>query len=298
MAKPLVTVIIAAFNSENKINKTLEALLNQTYKNIEIIVVDDGSEDKTKEVVKEFFKKNKKIKLLEQHRQGPGAAKNLAAKKAKGKIFVFVDSDEYPRKDYIEKLTKPLITKKGETAIGAWYVANPKSVWARCRFKDSGEIRKHAVKSGVFRTISKKDFNKIGGFDPKKGYSDDQTGKTLKRIRVDSAIFDHDVDSSLSELFKKRKWIGSSIISNPKPRKFWIKLILGFVFLMIFVNSLFFSRRLSLILIIIALLPLLYQTIKKIIFYKDIRLLIAYPAYSIVCSIGMLMGFLKPEYKK
>src|SRR3989344_4589579 len=108
---PLVTAIISAYNSENKIGKCLNSLLNQTYSPIEIFVVDDGSTDRTKEIVKKFAD-NKKVFLLEQRRQGPGAAKNLASKKAKGKILVFVDSDEYPRRNYIEKLTKPIRDNK------------------------------------------------------------------------------------------------------------------------------------------------------------------------------------------
>ena len=100
--KPLISIIISAYNSENKIEKCLNSLLNQTYNPIEIIAVDDGSTDKTKEIIKKFID-NKKVFLLEQKRQGPGAAKNIASKKAKGSILVFVDSDEYPRQDYKSK---------------------------------------------------------------------------------------------------------------------------------------------------------------------------------------------------
>ena len=293
---PLVTSIISAYNSENKIVRCISLLINQTYKPIEIIVVDDGSIDKTKEIIKKIAD-NKKIFLLEQKRQGPGAAKNLASKKAKGKIFVFVDSDEYPREDYIEKLTKPIRENKAKTAIGAWYLAQPKNPWARCRFEDTSKIRYHATKSGVFRAIKKDFFNQLGGFNISKGYSDDRIPNNEKRARVNDAIFEHDTDSNLNELYKKRKWIGSSIMANPKPVKFWIKIILGFMLFGFFIASFWINIWVTFALLLIAVLQISYQSLKKVIFYKDVRLFFYYPLYTIITFIRMIIGFLRPEYK-
>lgn len=293
---PLISIIISAYNAENKINKCISALLNQTYKPIEVIVVDDGSTDKTKEIVKKFAD-NKKIFLLEQKRKGPGAAKNLASKKAKGKILVFVDSDEYPRKDYIEKLTKPIREGKAKTSIGAWVLAYPKNVWARCRFKDTSELRHHAINSGVFRAIKKDFFEKLGGFNISKGYSDDRIPNNEKRARVDDAIFNHDTDSSLKELYKKRKWIGSSIMANPKQGKFWIKLIFGIMLFGAFIASFWINLWITFFILLIGIAFILYQSLKKVFFYKDLRLLFYYPIYTIIVSIGMIIGFLDPEYK-
>jgi len=300
MEIPLISIIIAAYNSEKKIKKCLESLLKQTYKKIEIIIVDDGSDDNTKEIIKKFIEENKKINtiLLEQERQGPGAAKNLAVKKAKGEILIFVDSDEYPKQDYIEKLTYPIRKNLSETSAGAWYIAYPKSPWARCRFEDTSKIRIHGVNSKVFRAIKKEDFEKIGGFNPKKGYSDDRLGEHLKKAQVKTAIFDHDVDSNIKELYEKRKWIGSSIMNNPKPLKFWIKLLGFFIGLSFFIFSFWIDLRIPLIILIIGLIPLIHKTIKKTIFYKDLRLLFYYPIYTLIIILGMLKGFFFAEYNK
>ena len=297
MENPLISIIISAYNSENKIEKCLNALSNQTYNQIEIIAVDVGSTDKTNEIIKKFLEKNKNIYLLEQKRQGPGAAKNLASKKANGKILVFVDSDEYPRKDYIEKLTKPIRENKTKTAIGAWYLAQPKNPWARCRFDDASKIRYHAMKSGVFRAIKKDFFNQLGGFNTSKGYSDDRIPNNEKRARVNEAIFDHDADSNLNELYKKRKWIGSSIIANPKPAKFWIKTTFGILSFGLLIASFWISLWLTFILLLLGILPLLYKSLRQVVFYKDIRLFFYYPIYALITSFGMFIGFLKPEYK-
>ncbi len=295
---PLISTIISAFNAEKKISKCISSLLNQTYSRIEIFVVDDGSKDKTKEIVKSFVENNKNVYLLEQDRQGPGIAKNLAAKKAKGEILVFVDSDEYPKKDYLEKLTKPIRSGKFKTSIGAWVVASPKNPWARCRFKDTSELRHHAIKSGVFRAIRKDFFDKLGGFDSSRGYSDDRIPNNDKRARVDDAIFDHDVDSNPKELFQKRKWIGSSIKSNPKNQKFWVKTIFGILMVSLFIISFWINLWLSLSMLILGILPIVYLSIKKVIYYNDIRLLFYYPIYFFITSLGMIVGFLKPVYKK
>ena len=295
--KPLLSIIIAAYNEENKIQKCLEALLDQNYKNIEIFVIDDGSTDKTKEIIKKFSK-GKKIFLLEQNRQGPGAAKNLAVKKAKGEILVFVDADEYVQKNYIEKLTIPLIKGESKTSIGAWRIAYPKSPWARCRFGDTSKIRHHAVKSGVFRSIKKDFFEKLGGFDVTKGYSDDRIPNEAKRSRVEDAIFDHDVDSNPQELFQKRKWIGSSIKTNPKNILFWKKIIFSSLMLTLFLVSFWISLWMSLGIFILGTLPIFYYAIKKSFLYKDWRLIFYYPIYFVIIMLGMIMGFLKPVYNK
>ncbi len=294
--KPLISIIISAYNSENKIGKCLAALLNQTYKPIEIFAVDDGSTDRTKEIIKKFAD-NKKIFLLEQNRQGPGAAKNLASKKAKGKILVFIDSDEYPRPDYIDKLTKPIREGKSKTSIGAWILAYPKNPWARCRFEDTSKLRHHAMESGVFRAIKKDFFEKLGGFNITKGYSDDRIPNNEKRARVNDAIFDHDTDSNLNELYRKRKWIGSSIMANPKPTKFWIKIILGSMLFCFFIASFWLNLWVTFALLFMGIIAILYQSLKKVIFYKDIRLFFYYPLYAVITSIGMVVGFLKPEYR-
>ena len=83
----LISVIIPAFNEEKTIGGCLKSLKNQSYKQMEIIVVDDGSSDSTRNIVKGFSD----IKLLTQSHKGPGQARNLGASNAKGEILIFVD---------------------------------------------------------------------------------------------------------------------------------------------------------------------------------------------------------------
>jgi glycosyltransferase involved in cell wall biosynthesis len=97
--QPLVSVIIPAYNAENFIAKTLESVLSQTYQNIEVLVVDDGSTDTTAEIVKSFVQKDSRVSLLQQSNAGVAAARNLAIEKSKGEYIAPIDADDiwYPQ---------------------------------------------------------------------------------------------------------------------------------------------------------------------------------------------------------
>ena len=87
-SEPEVSVIIPAYNEEQYIGACLESLLNQTHPSYEAIVVDDGSTDRTVEVIRSF----NGVRLLRQDHSGPGGAYNLGAQHARGDILVFVDA--------------------------------------------------------------------------------------------------------------------------------------------------------------------------------------------------------------
>jgi glycosyltransferase involved in cell wall biosynthesis len=91
MNKPLVTCIIPVFNGEKFIEAAIESVLNQTYKTIEIIVIDDGSTDNTQKLVKKF---NGNVKYIYQSNSGSAAARNLGISKASGDFIGFLDSDD------------------------------------------------------------------------------------------------------------------------------------------------------------------------------------------------------------
>lgn len=98
--KPLVSIIIPTFNSSGFIKSTLIKVLQQTWQNVEIIVVDDGSTDNTVEVIRGV--NNSKIKLIESVNKGASAARNLGLKSAKGLFVQFLDADDYISDDKIE----------------------------------------------------------------------------------------------------------------------------------------------------------------------------------------------------
>ena len=99
-----VSVIIPAYNTENQITKCLNSVLNQTLKEIEIIVIDDGSTDNTLELINNFKLTDSRITVISQENKKQGAARNRGIEIAKGEYIGFVDSDDYIDRDYYEKL--------------------------------------------------------------------------------------------------------------------------------------------------------------------------------------------------
>lgn len=90
----LISVVIPAYNSESYINKTIECAKRQTYSNIEIIVVDDGSTDRTHEVATSAATSDSRVKILKQINQRVGAARNYGLRQASGRFVAFLDSDD------------------------------------------------------------------------------------------------------------------------------------------------------------------------------------------------------------
>ncbi|MHC4890206.1 MAG: glycosyltransferase, partial [Planctomycetota bacterium] len=101
---PLVSVIMPAYNAAEYITKAIESVLIQNYRNFELIVVDDGSIDNTRDIVAGF--KDERIKYFYKENAGPASARNLAIKKAKGTFIVSLDSDDMITPDFIAKHMK------------------------------------------------------------------------------------------------------------------------------------------------------------------------------------------------
>ena len=92
---PLISVIVPVYNVEKYIGKCLESICCQTYSNLEIIVVNDGSTDNSRQIVLQWTEKDKRIVFLEQQNSGVSVARNLGIEKAHGEYIAFVDSDDY-----------------------------------------------------------------------------------------------------------------------------------------------------------------------------------------------------------
>jgi len=117
--KSLVTVILPAYNSANYIADTVECLLSQTYKAIEIIVINDGSTDSTLDVLTAYSDTGK-IKLIDQKNTGVAAARNVGISMAQGEYIAFIDSDDYW---FSEKLSTQVRYLEQHSEVGAVYAA-------------------------------------------------------------------------------------------------------------------------------------------------------------------------------
>lgn len=101
---PAVSVIVPAYNAEKFLRQCLDSLIYQTLRNIEIIVVNDGSTDLTKFIANEYARKDTRIRIINQENKGLGAARNAGLKAAKGIYVSFIDSDDWVAKDFLSKL--------------------------------------------------------------------------------------------------------------------------------------------------------------------------------------------------
>ena len=103
---PLISVIVPAYNVEKYIKTCLDSLINQTYSNFEIIVINDGSTDQTEEILRSY-QSNPKFRIYSQKNGGLSAARNRGIKLANGELVCFIDSDDSVKSDYLEKLAAP-----------------------------------------------------------------------------------------------------------------------------------------------------------------------------------------------
>lgn len=108
-SNPKVSIVIPCYNSEKTLKQCLNSVLNQSYKNYEIILVDNNSTDKTKKIIFKFKEKNKRIKYLFEKKIARGAARNFGEKNAKGEIILMTDSDCIVPKNWIQEMIKPIV---------------------------------------------------------------------------------------------------------------------------------------------------------------------------------------------
>lgn len=212
-----ISVVIPTYNEESSILNCLNSLEKQSYKDREVIIVDDGSTDETLQLVTQYSR-GKPVKVYRQNHKGPGSARNLGAKHSKGEILVFVDADMTFASDFLEKLVAPIIFGKTcGTFSKEELVANPQNIWAACWTINEGwekgkrHPKNYPDKQRVFRAILKSEFDRVGGFTPSGEYTDDWTlSKKLGYLadNAPGAKFYHKNPESLNEVFDQTKWIG------------------------------------------------------------------------------------------
>lgn len=118
---PKVTVIIPVYNSEKYIGRCLDSVLNQTYKDFEILIVNDGSKDNSQQIIDNYKEKySDKIISIEQENKGVAITRNESIKKANGKYVMFIDNDDYLDDDYIETFVKNIEKEDYDIVLGGY----------------------------------------------------------------------------------------------------------------------------------------------------------------------------------
>lgn len=224
--RPLVSLLVAAYNEERRIGACLDSLLAQTWPSIEILFVDDGSTDRTRELAAAF----PKVRVLDQAHLGKAKAMNMAGREARGEIIFFMDADIEYAPDYVEKMVAPILSgAEIGAAHGLEMVANSDNPWAACwqkraglppdiRIQDSPEQTPNG--SNVFRAVRRDLFLSVGGFDDT-GFIDDQSlAPKLGRnaVFVAAASCRHHNPDQLSEVYATGRWNAKSMLHLHGPR--------------------------------------------------------------------------------
>lgn len=103
-----VSIIVPIYNAEKYLSACLDSIIYQTYKNLEIILINDGSLDDSISICKQYIKKDNRIKLIDDKNHGVSHARNKGIKEATGKYILFIDADDIIKKKYIEILVKEI----------------------------------------------------------------------------------------------------------------------------------------------------------------------------------------------
>lgn len=112
-----ISVVVPIYNAENNLDRCIQSIISQTYKNIEIWLINDGSSDNSRNIINKYEQIDFRINALHQTNRGVSAARNAGMDKATGEYIVFIDADDYVDKHYIEKLYKGILKSGAEVCI-------------------------------------------------------------------------------------------------------------------------------------------------------------------------------------
>jgi glycosyltransferase involved in cell wall biosynthesis len=210
--EPSVSVVVAAYNEEQHIARLLASLKRQTYPDLEIVVADDGSRDRTAEIAA-----REGAHVLRLPHRGPAIARNAAAKAASGEVLVLLDGDMACTPEFVERLVAPIAA--GE-AVGTFtreiFLGNPENRWARgyaaLRWSPPHRLLAADIPDrwANFRAIRRDAFLAVGGYDDV-GYGEDMTlapklGEDA--LAANGAACFHHHPASARQVFENGRWVG------------------------------------------------------------------------------------------
>src|SRR5574344_1639183 len=125
MQKELVSIIVPVYNAEKFIGETIESVLNQTYKNFELLLVDDCSKDKSVDVINKYVQKDKRIKLIcNKNNSGAALSRNIGIDASKGRFICYLDADDKWNKTKLYKLVNFMLKRKVQFSYTSYEFAD------------------------------------------------------------------------------------------------------------------------------------------------------------------------------
>ena len=117
MENELISIIIPMYNTEQYIECCLDSIRRQTYKNLEVIMIDDGSTDNVATICKKYCNKDSRFRYFYKQNEGVSIARNMGLEIANGDIIAFVDSDDYIKENMIENMVSKMEKEKSDIVI-------------------------------------------------------------------------------------------------------------------------------------------------------------------------------------
>lgn len=188
-----ITIVIPIYNVEEYIEKCLQTVLNQTYKNLEIILINDGSTDGSENKCKKIMEKDNRTILISTSNRGVSSARNIGIEKATGDYIIFIDADDWIELNMIEELYKNIKKHDADIAICDFYINNLKKEYAHTKMQREEIITNKQI---MYEYLFNNDFYE--------GYI---WNKLIKREKILNIRFDKKIKLQedavfLSELFE------------------------------------------------------------------------------------------------
>ncbi|MCI9379383.1 MAG: glycosyltransferase [Eubacterium sp.] len=185
MKSELVSFIIPVYNVQKYLSRCLESVLQQTYHNTEILLINDGSQDNSLAICEDYQKKDNRIQIINKENGGVSSARNTGLRIASGKYITFVDADDYVKEIYIETLITDMQKKRVDIAACGYY----------CEEKDhsliieeNGDSRIISLKRGEMNFCKDKFLSRV-------------SGKLFKAVMLKNKWFDENIQAGEDALF-------------------------------------------------------------------------------------------------
>ena len=201
---PQISVIIPIYNCEKYIKECLSSLIKQTFKNFEIICINDGSNDDTLKILKKFEAKDERIIIFNQNNSGPGIARNVGMKKSKGEYLMFLDSDDIFKKTMLEELFIKIKENDSDVVICNSQNFEKKKWWKKF-YEKNYLINDNIIKQKTFSSLDiEKDFFNLFIWWP--------WDKLFKRKYIENLGIEYQNLKSSEDLF----FVAASVITAKK----------------------------------------------------------------------------------
>lgn len=223
----MISIIVPVYNSEKYIDKCLDSILNQTYKDLEIVLVNDGSNDQSLKILEKYALRDTRIKVVNQENKGVAAARNTGLDNATGEYILYVDSDDWIENNMVERMVElsanaDIVFCGNDNAVSPEFVKKiigiTKEIWNKDKI--IYEFLRHKIMSGMlWNKLIKRSLTDGCRFNPKTGYGEDaeflwQVLQNTNSMIVTNEILYHHVpdENSISYLsYSEKKYSAISM---------------------------------------------------------------------------------------